>query len=1015
MMKILKKNTKTITTNKQTLNGHIDTFNGFNLTGWVSDNEKPESIEFQILKEGKLLTEVKADQFRQDLLDAGIHFGKHGFDINLSFGEYAATDKIVFIEKISGQEFTLNNQNKITEFFYMGASEKKLSKLLKELSLFNCDYYSKTHKQNLSDLELDPYTHFLKQGFEENREFSKYSNTQYLKSCLGIGNETFDYFLNNYQKLDFSISPFFDVIFYKHQLKEKGVECKTEYFSHYLDCGYKLGLLPSAFFDPLLLKRAGFPFGKAEVIDWVVNLYRGSDPKNCPDVSRFYNESNYEYKHQTRRHGWLSGIEHYFRDGILNKEISVHPLFFNEVYLKTVGHYSPLPGCLYLARYLQLPKPKNMLTNGVADLSIIILNWNKSVLTLQCVTTIMATMENSDLTYEVVIVDNGSQSSDYLNLVETLGNKCKIIRNAINKFYGEANNIGVESSIGQKILFLNNDAFVTETTITEMMQLINITEVGGVGAKLLFPNGSLQEAGGKVSACGQVTQVGKGLENHENMYTEIRAVDYCSAACLLMDKKFFLDIGGFDYLYEPAYFEDTDLCTKIKLNGKKVLLQPNAITYHIENLTSRDPALNFQFFDNIKANRIKFVARWHNFLEGNQSYEESLNAIGLRPFKWLVGDRNKSNKKAIVYSPYNLTPGGGERYILTLATVLNTMGYDTYFSTPDNLSQTRLRNLGRDLGIDLDSIKPLNWNAALSITDIDVQVTMGNEVLPPVPGIAKHNIYHCQFPFDMNGDLVANNQIYLNSYSVVMVNSIFTQQNYLKRLAQIQSNPIDVKVVYPPCPLIGISESELVNKKPWILNVARFFTGGHQKKQHVAIDAFKELIDKNPNLVNQGVELHLAGSLGTVEEHRDYVEGLVEQSKGYPIRFHLNISNTELKKLYKESLIYWHFTGWGEDLEHNPEFFEHFGISVIEAISSGVVPILPDLAGPAESLKIIGQSTVFKEMNGIIEATLNLIFQQKDKELYKTILTLKEKANYFSEEHFFGVAQSAIKTVVEGK
>jgi len=996
---------------KNTIKGHIDTFDGFTVEGWAADKNSNRSISFIIKSGNSILGEATADIYREDLKQAQMNGGCHGFKVDLFLSNITRLNSLEFVDKQTKEIFQLVGTKLILDYCNNDIDDIDFLEKFKSIKLMDEDFYLRSFGKNLSpsQISFDPYKHFLKVGFDDEQELSRYSNIKYFQAALA-SKYNFKKFIEGYNDLEFSISPFFDSTFYKFQLEQKGLKCDREYFSHYLDDGYKLGLLPSAFFDPVLLKRARFPFGKAEVIDWVIQTYRDNNPQDCPPVSRFYDELFYEERYQVRSHGWLTGIEHYFRDGILNKYTTAHPHFFNEVYLNTVGHHTPLPGVVYLARYLQMPKPANMLTVGEAELSIIILNWNKSILTLQCVTTIMATMKRSEITYEVVIIDNGSEPQDYFNLVEALGGKCKIIRNAENKYYGEANNIGVEASIGRNVLFLNNDAFVTESTIKEMMPLIKEQTIGGVGAKLLFPNGILQEAGGKVSACGQVTQVGKGLEKHDGMYTEIREVDYCSAACLLMDKQFFLDIGGFDYLYEPAYFEDTDLCTKIKLYGKKMLLQPNAITYHVENLTSRDPALNFQFFENIKINRIKFVGRWHKFLEGIETQSQMMKKIGLNSFKYFdVSNSNKLNeKRAIVYSPYHLVPGGGERYIFTIAIALGKIGYQVYFSAPDNVSRTQLRNLGRDLSLDLDNIIPINWKLAQNIPNLKLQVTMGNEVLPPVPGIAENNIYHCQFPFDMNSELVVNNELYLKSYTLVLVNSQFTQQNYIKRLMLLQQVTKEVVIINPPCPLIGINEEQIKVKKPWVLNVGRFFTGGHQKKQHIAIQAFKQLLDSNPELIKLGAELHLAGSLSSNVAHKEYFDSLVKEAEGYPVEFHVNISNEDLSQLYVNSLVYWHFTGWGEDLEHNPEVFEHFGISIIEAISAGVIPVLPDFAGPAETLNSIGEPMNFMKLTEIVDATQQIILDRGSEAQKSRAFNISIKVNAFSEEHFI---QGVKKTV----
>src|SRR5215211_2765815 len=92
------------------------------------------------------------------------------------------------------------------------------------------------------------------------------------------------------------------------------------------------------------------------------------------------------------------------------------------------------------------------------EVSIIILNFNKSHLTAQCLRHIWAYTRGKR--YEVVVVDNGSTAAEFFKLSEFPG-EFHLLRLPVNRFFGEGNNIGVEASRGRYIVFLNNDAFVT--------------------------------------------------------------------------------------------------------------------------------------------------------------------------------------------------------------------------------------------------------------------------------------------------------------------------------------------------------------------------------------------------------------------------------------------------------------------------------------------------------------------------------------------------------------------------
>ena len=120
---------------------------------------------------------------------------------------------------------------------------------------------------------------------------------------------------------------------------------------------------------------------------------------------------------------------------------------------------------------------------------------------------------------------------------------------------------------GKYLLFLNNDVLVTHGLLGTMIDLAkNDNRVGMVGAKLIYPNGSLQEAGGIVWDDPDNIALNFGRYNGPGRweYNYVKEVDYCSGACLMIKKQVFFDVGLFDEMYAPAYFEDTDLAFKVR-------------------------------------------------------------------------------------------------------------------------------------------------------------------------------------------------------------------------------------------------------------------------------------------------------------------------------------------------------------------------------------------------------------------------------------------------------------------
>ncbi len=166
---------------------------------------------------------------------------------------------------------------------------------------------------------------------------------------------------------------------------------------------------------------------------------------------------------------------------------------------------------------------------------------------------------------------------------------------------------------------------------------------------------------------------------------------------------------------------------------------------------------------------------------------------------------------------------------------------------------------------------------------------------------------------------------FLGTYQLFMANSCYTQ-SWIKRLWGRES-----EVLYPP---IDMPDHEPAGKENMILGVGRFFTGGHSKKQLELVQAFKTLCDDGL----KGWELHLAG--GIHQEHIGYVDRIKREAMGYPIILHLDAGRNELDRLYEKSSIFWHAAGYGVDKDKNPEMFEHFGMTTVEAMAYGAVPVV---------------------------------------------------------------------------
>jgi glycosyltransferase involved in cell wall biosynthesis len=175
---------------------------------------------------------------------------------------------------------------------------------------------------------------------------------------------------------------------------------------------------------------------------------------------------------------------------------------------------------------------------------------------------------------------------------------------------------------------------------------------------------------------------------------------------------------------------------------------------------------------------------------------------------------------------------------------------------------------------------------------------------------------------------------WLDTYQLIVANSEFTRE-WIKRWWRL-----DTGILHPPVTL-----QPALPKAPMILNVGRFFAAehGHSKKQLELVRAFRALVARGRV---DGWELHLVGGCSTADQ--PYLDKVRTEAEGLPVVFHVDASGAELRELYGRAAIYWHATGLGESEEDDPGRFEHFGITTVEAMSAGAVPVVIAKAGQLE-------------------------------------------------------------------
>jgi GT2 family glycosyltransferase/glycosyltransferase involved in cell wall biosynthesis len=244
--------------------------------------------------------------------------------------------------------------------------------------------------------------------------------------------------------------------------------------------------------------------------------------------------------------------------------------------------------------------------------SIVIPVHNKFELTYNCINSISNSI--TEVSYEVIVVDDSSSDETLLSPLVFLGG-CQIARTPNNVGFVGACNTGAARARGEYLIFLNNDTIVSDGWLDALSDTLDRDPaIGIVGSRLLFADGVLQEAGGIIWRDGSGWNWGRGQDRMHPTYSFMRDADYVSGAALMIRHDLFREMKGFDELYAPAYYEDTDLCFRVRAKGYRVVMQPCSTIIHLEgqsNGTSTTSGLKRYQVVNAK----KFRNRWAKVLE----------------------------------------------------------------------------------------------------------------------------------------------------------------------------------------------------------------------------------------------------------------------------------------------------------------------------------------------------------------------------------------------------------------
>ncbi len=306
------------------------------------------------------------------------------------------------------------------------------------------------------------------------------------------------------------------------------------------------------------------------------------------------------------------------------------------------------------------------------QVSVIIPVYGRPAYTLHCLASITANPPAA--AFEVIVVDDGSK--DETAAVLKNGKGIRIISQPDNLGFIKSCNRGAAEARGDYLYFLNNDTEVTPGWLDELLRTFSeFPGTGLAGSRLIYPDGRLQEAGGIIWRDGTAGNFGRMQDPLLPVFNYAREVDYCSGASIMVSKSLFVEAGGFDEYYLPAYAEDADLALKIRDKGYRVIYQPLSTIIHYEGGTSgtrKVSGVKAHQIDNLK----KLREKWKSRLAAHQPAGENVDD---------AKDR-RATRRALVIDLCTPTPDQDAASIIVynMMLLLREMNFQVTFIPEDN-------------------------------------------------------------------------------------------------------------------------------------------------------------------------------------------------------------------------------------------------------------------------------------------------------------------------------------------
>jgi GT2 family glycosyltransferase len=342
-------------------------------------------------------------------------------------------------------------------------------------------------------------------------------------------------------------------------------------------------------------------------------------------------------------------------------------------------------------------------------ISVIVPVYNQLRHTAACLNAVLRELDS--LPIEVIVVDDASTdgTAEYLESCSGI----QVVTHVANHGFLRSANDGAATARGRYLHFLNNDTIVTRGWMLSLLRTFESRDkVGAVGSQLRAPDGSISEAGALVWKDGNAANFGRGRTATDPGVAFPREVDYCSAASLMIRTDLFHQLGGFSPEFAPAYYEDVDLCFRIRAAGYHVLYQPASVVLHFEGAScGTDVNSGVKHFQ--LEHRQRFAEKWA--AELMQHFPPDTELIE-RAARRLAGRRTAMVIDSFV--PFEDRSAGARR-LLAIMRLMRDLGWHVIFIADDGGEYEPYTTLARREGIE---VVPHRGDANAAIADRPVNV-----------------------------------------------------------------------------------------------------------------------------------------------------------------------------------------------------------------------------------------------------------------------------------------------------